>query len=488
MQTSERKKVFWEYLIIACIVSACNVLFCFHRIYSLGLIGIEIGWLMVQFMRGKVADYVAYFAIFMCNCLEYTTFTGEDTFYSLKNTRIYGINLGIILLLPVFIWAVFHLRKISKVKLNKASCFSLGLIAINIVAAVVGLMLILANDNNITVLGNVFFLYLEKAYSMIFLPMAFILAFAILVRERDYSIYKIGLALQATLWANVFQMLTSLVSGIRGSYGALVTMQISILNFLVPFLILLYFYRKEVIYPRMTVVIGAIGSTLAVLFNSNGKLILMAAICSLLFWYLGMREGSFFMKLFTLLALIFLIPAVSFILTYISQNPLFAAKFNDVKLLLNVFDADWLQNLSASPRVRVEEFRDMFLEFAEKPWLILTGKGYLGSIQDHTGYFYTHLASNDGFCSDAEWAHGIFYALHEIVSYILMYGVMGILFMAVFLKDAVSLFFRERNIWILIGAYWFFMFCGYSFTVSTFGCLALLYGLYTSEMKHEVIE
>lgn len=488
MELWQKQKKFMEYLVVACIVSAANVLFGSNYMLSLMVVVLEIVWLILLFVQGKIADYLCYFMFFMCNCMEYAAFTGNETIYCFKNFRIAGINIGIFMLLPVFFWGLGYYRQLLIIRRGSiASKFCYGLLGINAIAMLIGVILILLNDNNINSLGNIAYQFIQEAYSMVYMPLAMMIGIAVLSRKKGGALTKINLGLQATLWANVFQMIVSLVSGIGGTYGYLTTMQVSILNFLIPFMILMYFYKGEVMYPKMTLIIGFIGSILALMYNANGKLIIMFVICLIVYWYFSIRDGAGIDKMISIVSIIVVVALAGTLVAFLSQNVLFMAKFEDAKALLNIFSADWLENLPQSPRVRVEEFRDVFIEYAKKPWLILTGKGYLGSVKDHTGYFYSHLVSADGFVSEAEWKYGIFYQLHEIVSYILIYGFMGIIFLVKYAFKCIHLFLKNHNIWVGIGIYWFVMFYGYSLTLGTFGCVALLYGLFSSEANENKI-
>lgn len=486
MDLYKKKKTYITYLIIACLASASNVLFCYNKVASTVVVLFEVIILILLLLQKKMADYICFFMFFMCNCIEYSAFAGQDAFYGFKNFRIAGINIGIIMLLPVFVYFIKYCRELLVVRKNTVSQFCYGLIAINIIAAIVGMMLIFINDNNIQSLGNITYSFIQKGYGMIFLPVAFMIAIYEVFRNYEYETYKLSLGLQVVLCANVFQMIVSITTGVTGNYGYLSTMQVSIVNFLIPFLILVSLYKKEVIYPRFTAIVGFLGSILAISYNANGKLIIMFFVCVIIFTIKSLKDGSVILKAFVTFAILGSIVCFGTFINYLIQNPLFNAKLGDVKTLLNIFSGNWIENLSQSPRVRVEEFRDIIIEYGNKPWLFLTGKGYLGSIVDHTGYFRLHLAGFDGFVSEAEWINGIYYNLHEIASYILLYGFIGLVFLIRTINRCVGIFRKSFNIWLLIGMYWFVLFYGYSFTISTFGCVSLLYGLFSNEFNDEM--
>lgn len=479
VSAKKKKRIFLKYLIIACIVSASNVLFCFNQMVSYAIIAAEVAFLIFILCTKTLTEYISYFMIFICNCIEFAVFTGEDIFYSFKNFRILGINLGIFMLLPVFVIGMVNISA-PKVKLNiRKFSFVRGLVGINIIAFFVGLLLVLVNDNNINSLGNIASKYFDEAYTMMFLPLAFIVAFSVIKRKYSHKMYKIGLALQATLWATTFQLLISLFRGLTGAYGYLATLQGSILNFFIPLLIIYRFFEGEVIFPKMTTVVGLIGSILAISYNANGKVIMLFFICIMIYWWFSIRQGSAFQRIVTFAVIFVAISALPFVITYLRENALFNAKFSEVERLINIFSENWIDNLNMSARVRVEEIRDVIIEYGKKPWLIITGKGYLGSILDHTGYFASHIFKPDGFVSEAEFTNRIYYSLHEGARYMIMYGGVGLIFMIRFIADAVKRLMKNANAPLIIGAYWFILFYGYSFTLSTFGIISLLYSYNT---------
>lgn len=472
----EKKKIFLKYLIIACFISAANVLFCFNQTISYAVIAAEIIFLLYVLVMRNLAEYISYFMIFMCNCIEFSTFAGEETFYSLKNFRIFGINIGIIMLLPILVIGIMNMHPSSiKIKKSKFS-FPQGLILLNLIALVVGLFLVFMNDNNIHSLGGIGGKFFNEFYSMSFLPLAFIIAFEIIPKRCPEKLFEIGLALQATLWANVFQMLVSLLGGLSGTYGYLSTLLNSILNFLIPLLILYPFFEDDVVFPKLTTIVGLLGSILAISFNANGKVILLFFICLAIYWWFSFTRGSAIVRMIMFIAMFAVIISLPVVIISLRSNPLFNAKFEEVERLIDIFNPNWLNNLNMSARVRVEEFRDIFIEYGKKPLLAIIGKGYLGSTLDHTGYFAAHIFTADGFVSEAEFIHGIYYHLHEGTTYLLMYGGIGLVFMIRFIVDAAKRILRNANAPLIIGAYWFILFYGYSFTLSTFGIIALLYG------------
>ncbi len=476
-ENMEKEKNFIILVITSVIIAVANVAFVNNRILSSAIILTEIVVLLYFVVRGDFVKYLSFYMIFICNCMEMPTFVGNDTFYNLKNARIFSVNLGIWTLLP----ALFLILSISidKTYLRIAESsyykYSTGMLFINIVALVVGGILIALNDNEIQRIGNYTRAYINTAYTMIFLPASMIIIFNYIYTNAKDNIGYISLALEATLWGTAFQIIYSSIFEIYGSYGALRTLLCSNISFILPFLVLLSLDEEHIVYRKCCVVLGLIGTVITLSNNASGKLILLSGAVVIVLVVRSMKERSIGLKIFVaflLVALINWLPV--FIENLKTSNILFNNKLNQSIGLLEFWKPEWFQNMPNSPKIRIGEILNILYEYWQKPWLAITGKGFLGSIKDNLGLFQDMPAVAGSF-SSAEWKYGIFYNLHEIAAQLLMYGLIGSIYTISLLATTLKRY--ADNIWILLGGFWFFILYGYSFTITTFCVIALFYGL-----------
>ena len=357
-----------------------------------------------------------------------------------------------------------------------------GLIIINIIALIVGAITVMCNDNGIMGLESVLREFVGMIYSMLYMPFALFLIFGGILSSKEPKLWKIGVSLQATFIAHVAQMLVSLVTHTYGYYGGVDTLLTSTLVFITPLMLLVPFFPDRVVYPKLMFVVAIVGTALGVFFNANGKMIIVTGIVAIVIvWKLLANRNALIKMLSVLLfiVMLFTLPAVINIFT--SESIIFRSKFEDVLQLFELGEG-WLNKLPESPRIRVEEYIDIAIEYLKKPWFLLTGKGYLGSIVDHTGYF-SQITIKEGAFQNSEWVNGTFFKLHEMAQPLIMYGVMGIIYYFGLGKTALK---RQRvSGWILVGVIWFFLLYGYSFTMSVFGLVMLYYGLCNHQDKAE---
>lgn len=469
---SVKKKLFQRYVLISCLAAAFNVLLISNRYLSYLIASLEVAVLIYKFIKNDITGYMAYYTIFICNCLEFIEFFSGGVSCDLKNIRILGVNLGVWLLLLVAFPMFFRTLHMGRLKITQPLFFraSIGLIMINIVALLVGAFLLIVNDNQILNIPRILIEYINAGYAMFFLPITMFAAFYHILIYENKSAFKIGLALQATLIGSVFQNIIAIKFSIYGSYGSAPTLLRSSLGIYIPFLLLMGINRKTV-YPMFTTIVAFIGIMLGLRYNSSGKLILVSAIV-VVAWIIHLFKRKNPLAICIVIVLCLTIPGM--VQRLILNNELFAAKIMQVIRLVRFWRSDWLANMPPSPRMRISEMLNVFVEFYQKPWLIFTGKGYCGSILDHIKMFGSWTPGQNAF-SDIEWKYNIFYRMHEIASNLLMFGLMGIFYSVGLIKAVIKQY--KKNIWIAVGTFWFIIFYGYSFTISVFGIVALFYGL-----------
>ena len=475
----ENKRNFFLLTSIAVIIAIVNVLYRANPFFGYGLIAIEIAVLLFTAFKGELCKYASWYIIFVCNCMEFAEFSQETLFYNLKDVRFAGINLAALLLIPLLIMSVTKPIKIGKLR-NEEPLFTkygFGLLKLNIIALIVGAVLLVFNDNNIQGLSdNVILLFLKEVYSLFWIPLVAIIGFAQAITYERTKINTIYIALQAVIFGCWVQLIISLAFGIRGHYGGIDnTLVVSSISMLFPLFILLNTNKNALFYPRFTSIICITGTIILLLFNTSGKTIVFAAVAVLIYIFSKIKRitiKSITIIFFIVTALFIGVPIA--LKTLLSSSLLFEIKYEQALSLINIFSDTWRINMHVSPRSRLEEIIDILIEFYNKPWLIITGKGYMGSITDLTGFF-SGFAENRTFVSADEWRNGTYYHLHEIASNLLRFGAIGVKYSYDLVRSSIKQF--NNNPWIAIGTIWFLLIFGYSFTLSIFGVFSFLVAL-----------
>jgi hypothetical protein len=163
-----------------------------------------------------------------------------------------------------------------------------------------------------------------------------------------------------------------------------------------------------------------------------------------------------------------------------TEKNLSFSKLKQAFMLVSITNSDWYKYLPDSPKTRIEEILNTGIEYYKKPYYLITGKGYGGSIKDHRntfGYYNEFAFSID------QYNHNTFTSMHETVAVIfLKFGLWGILsFLYIFFLGVANFL---RTPWSVIGTLWFIFFVGYSFNLALFGIPALVLGLYESNKEN----
>ena len=467
---------------IFCIFLGCSVVSVTSVLsYNLPLISylfafVSVLILIYNALMRKRDNYLIIYLICFGLSLEYAYFVGDDNFYSLKNIRILGLNLGIWMLFPVWIYAIIDGLNLKKIKREFSLFWGMGtsLFGINVIAAIMGILMLVFNDNGILETKGWFSSYLEVFYMHALIPFTVFICM-IMTLEKGCGVSRLVIkgtvALQACLWGVTLQLVTSRLLGVYGSYDGLDTLMSSSIIAFLPFMILLSSYSNNTYFKFINIIISSIGILLALLYNGSGKLIISIFLVFIIMYFINNNK-----PIVKIITVVFVFYFAFFISTLANDsNVLLGSKLSQTLSLIKFWEADWLLNMDMSPRMRIAEFVNLFIEYAEKPWLILTGKGYGGTIKDHTQFFFLvpDYMMATGF-SAKQWENKLFYDLHEIVNSLLIFGIMWVVFFIKTVKRVLKTY--KRYPWILIGAYWILLYYGYSFTITTFGVTAYFIG------------
>lgn len=470
----EKRKLL-NYLVISIIVAIANITL-YSSTIGLALVGAEIIILLFFLFTKRYVDFFCMYTIFLSFCLEFSDFVDASSFYNLKDIRLFGLNLGIWIGLPPLLLFVINYRNIiTKIKRLTPTFYKFGksLILINFVAVIVGFFLILFNDNDVNSFSNVFVLFFGETYQFMFLPVIFFSGISLAVAYDRNNTYKISLTIEAMLWACVFQQIVSYVFRINASYGGTTIALLSNISAFVP-LMMVFLGSDKCIYPRITGLLGIVGTVLCFLTGVGGKGIILAALMLVIVEIQLIRSTKLVLKLVGLIfPIIAVIAAIVVVNMALGTDGIFAWKLFSVRSVFD-FGPNWISNMAHSPRIRIGEVINVLLEYAHKPWLIITGKGFLGTVKDYSGIWVNETISYSAFTSE-EWYVGAFYSMHEITSYFLVFGGLGVRYLLRYLKYVKRNY--VNNSWLLFGAYWFLVYYGFSFTIASFGCLVFFYSI-----------
>jgi hypothetical protein len=466
-----------RYTIVAFILSILNIIFIKNEFISITIVIAEILILLNLLRLNKLPQFISWYIIFLATSIEFSVFVSNEediSIFGFKQFRIFGIGISTLFIYISFIYTLykFKFKIIGLRKIRGHINFIRYITIMLIIAVLIGLFNILLNDNNIQQIPNYFTNFLGQIYLSTWPFLVFYIVYVVLIKYPDGE-KNISRALFAMFIATCTAPLLPAVFGVIGSYGELPYMLVSNSAMLSPFIILFYFY-KEYKSP-LYILLFVTGVVIPLIFFSyvNGKLILLLLILPFLLFFIYRSSMKFTLKSVVLIS--FLVVGIFMTFSNLSKNEgtLFNSKYKEAMGLLDFNNAKYLLLLDPSTRFRFIEFVNVIDEYKKKPIFLLTGKGFMGSIKDESIKF--PFSETGGFPLDEYKAH-TFYSLHEFTSFILRFGLIGIFSIIIIIIHC----FRSisYNPWIIIGAYWYLIFFGYSITLSIVGVSCLSYGCY----------
>ncbi len=115
----------------------------------------------------------------------------------------------------------------------------------------------------------------------------------------------------------------------------------------------------------------------------------------------------------------------------------------------------WYEILPASPKMRIDEFINITQEYIDKPYYLLLGKGFSGTIEHHTTTMNWDVVGST--FSQTEISNGLYAFMHETpVMLFLMAGILGMCFI---INEIIFLVKNwKKSVWVIIGIVWFMLF------------------------------
>ena len=469
---------------VAIIIGILNVLTVNNQFAASGLIGAEVIILVLFFVRKKYTDYIGFYCISFCLCMEFGIFVNNTTFYSLKNTRLFGINLGIWLLFPLAFLGIINWRSIlSRNQNGPVYKFARRILVLMAIAIVMGLITIVTNDNNIGSLPNLTISFVNEIYTSFLITAFSIFSMIYMYYYDKLEIEKMENYLVAVIFGTMAQIVVSSTLGIYGYYGGVRTILVCTLSFIAPLfpvVLVFYFVNKDANVPIniIELIISFYCLFIAVVNNANGKMIIMTIACPVLI-YLILRGRYGRVWIIVLPSVPLLLYAIIRILVKQSADSiLLYSKLDQVISLFRLGSGDWFETMESSPKFRVAEFTNVVIEYIKKPWFSIFGKGVLGTILDYTNSFGESYKA--GTFSKGEWSIGAFYSMHLVpASFMLWNGIVGLYF---YISTIVkNLRMSNKNCLLLVGTVWFAVFYGYSSTLTVYGIIILIIGYFEIE-------
>lgn len=464
-----------KYLLIAMICGIINMLFSNNLYIEWGFVGIQIIFVVYFILKNQIDNAIGLFTIFLSMSFEYSYTVGD--FYGLKSFRIAGITIAVWIVFLFWLHSLFHSERCT-MRNYQVQSWKNNILYLNGIALVMGILMVLFNDNGIANNAHFFSAFALEVYtliSLITIPLLVISHYINREEVRD----NLKCAIIACLVTTVLQQYLSLILGITGNVTGQAVPKVPSIQLYGPFLTLFFLFPEKK-YSRSLTVIGLLGYIISFKYSQgSGQYIMLFSIPVWMIIIALKRKKYDRLTLLLGVGMIFA-PIALWILT--NGTVAVQYKLEQALAFLNISSTDWRKSMPMSARVRVEEIIDIFCEYFEKPWLVLFGKGIMGTIKDYTGYLEESkwALGTSGF-SQFEWDAKLYYSVHETLNNLLLKnGVFGIVVLIKSLVNAIK--GSKYSVYIVIGMMWFIWYLGYSTTISWFGMTCMFIGL--SEMNN----
>lgn len=442
------------------------------------LIGLQCCILLISLYKGKNEAFICYFTIFVIMGQEFAYFLDADiskvTMYSFKETRIAGLNLALVFCLLFFAKLIFVDKALSIINLKKNYIYLFKWMLFIVMSGIImGCFNVFTNNNGIKALPGIWTeLFSEASYGVFVLALFFSYVYTL----RQYGCERIEKCLLAIVLCNLLVPFAANLLGVVGAYGGK-EMYLTFSAYLLCTIVIIFpCFKKYASKAKYIYAFWAVGVAYPLLFESiaYGKLLLIVFASIILFLYYKSYINAKWLLVTSVLfvCMLFLWKNVVEFLT--ENNDLFGYKYKQVLSLISFWKEGWYEQMLPSPKVRITEFANIFLELVQNPFYFLFGKGYLGTCRDYMQAIKSYDLS---VYSLNEFEIGAFYGMHESINiFFLANGICGIMFLLRYIKTFINGF--RKSPWIVIGGVWLVFLWGYSVTRATLGVACLCVGLY----------
>lgn len=451
---------------------------------SMGVTILEYGLLYYYIVIGRYDKAFMLYLVFMSVSLEMDAFIfieGKPTFERWSFYNPSSLFKFTILLLFILMYMKYKNKIVLNTDTKKFSIWMKIVLWSGLISILLGMLL---NDNGILSSGLypaaitnplIYFLGLLSLFGCTIIMCSF----------KDKKIQIEELCKTILLGVSVAAILSMLL-GYKGYYGFEEMMLAPMLSGFAPFV--LVFIRdakkkEKILNFAIFVLIVFLAFSHPNVVGSKWYIIISAALLYLIYSYMPNKSPIFMVILAVLM--LYLIPVLSeFLMEIMSTSDFNKWKFSQVMKTMDITSYTsleaWFLDLDTSAKFRVDEPMNIAIEYFNKPWFALFGKGIAGTTLHYTPF--CDWNDSAAFLTN-QTAYGFYSEMHESTSVLfLRHGIAGIIFLVstiimLLKKIKYSPFAMWGIVWLLF--YWSY---GNSFRL---GAVALIIAL-MSERKENV--
>jgi len=408
---------------------------------------------------------IPYLIFTLGSSIEFSTFinNGESKLYNISNLKFLNFNIGIWMILIIIAINLLKTR-LNKVHFNFRQYTILGIfILMYLISSTVSIINYLIDSQlrqfNVSYLFSISYLQ--------FWPLICFFLSLFYIKHYKNGLIILKLTILYTVLAVLFSSLILNFIGFKGTYGDSIYYFSPTLIFIAPLLLLLFKDPFFKISKKTAILTFSLLILIPIIFFglAGGKIIML----SLFALFLYNKNLTIRKSLASILVIIFL---AIFIYNLMIEDNLLKSKFDEIVSLFNLLSGNWYELLQPSTKFRVNEFINIFTHYKIFPLAIPFGFGIVAGAPDYiAGYGFIA----DGSFPQVEYNISYFISYHEISSFLIKYGLMGMILLIILLRYAVK--FKENSQFLIVGTVWLMLYWGYSQTLATVGACILAIGV-----------
>lgn len=463
----------FQYFFIAPIVGVLNLLCATNKGVAALIVAFELVVLLYHMRKGMYGKCFCFYVLFLAFSLEFADFAGVDVLYGFKEFRIGGINIAYLFLL-LFSGVVFLVYgRYYKKNASVLYKYFVVLLYAEILATLIGL-LVMVIEHPFNSFAKELSIIIDAVYTVSF-PLLMLYTAILIFHCEPNASKDLSCTIKAIFWGEAISIIVAYILNLRGIYGGARIILSSNIWQLMPFCLLFLGYHKYRSKNLMYWIITLTGLGLGLYYNASGKYILCIGLSFIII--IIKQNKPMYEKLIWMIVSVVGCIGIIVVLPHLMNSIQFLSKWIQVKGLFS-FGKGWFANMPSSPKARVAEIGNIAIEYLHKPWYLLTGKGFGGTICD----YLNALPSGKGSYGIDQIGNNAYYNMHEAINKLfLQNGCVGIYIIVKNIKLFIK--YHSQNPYIIIGIAWFLLFFEYSMTLSTVGVVSLALGLFLLDDK-----
>lgn len=475
------------YFILATLFGLLNIVSTKSTMFSLLLCAAEYSIIYFYLVKGNKFKSFLFYLLFTSVSLEMDYYVyGEEipflrySFFNVPFIHDWFYNITTVLF---FILVFIRSNIVYNRDIKKFSKWLIVLLFFGTLSIILGMIF---NDNRIISSG----LYPKNAFSTIMRYVFLCMFFYICIYFASIQKYRTKLVQVAIsfLLGIILSSIIGILLGYNAHYGWNDAMLLSPMVFAFTPCVMMFFdknKKKSYVYLFFGILVVFVAFYYPCVVGSKWYLIIAATLFFIVYNNLKALQSGWSILFLAILFLLLVPVATSFLGTLISQDDFNSWKFYQALGALDLFShdsfEDWFYALDDSAQFRIDEIINISIEYLNKPFYFLFGKGLGGTTLHYTNFINLDWSADASFTQE-QVQNGFFFQMHESTGLIyLRHGILGIIFMIWVIVKLIKK--MKDNPWAMMGLLWFIFYWGFCVSFRL-GALAIVLAL-TNEKQND---